>query len=63
MKGRKGSDTVYTKARRLATLGDPVKFLRSASLWHEALEVEPGSMTDRVIYGEEDGEEDGDEGV
>ncbi len=57
VKGRKGSANVYTKARRLAALGDPVKFLRTSSPWHEALNVEPESMTDRVIYGEEDGDD------
>ena len=40
------------------TLGDPVKFLRSSTPWHEALNVEPSSMTDKVIYGEEDGDDD-----
>ena len=57
VKGRKGGDNVYTKARRLVTLGDPVTFLRTSSPWHEALNVEPSSMTDRVIYGEEDGDD------
>ena len=58
VKGRTGGDNVYTKARRLVTLGDPVKFLRSSTPWHEALNVEPSSMTDKVIYGEEDGDDD-----
>jgi plastocyanin len=53
VKRRKGSANVYTKARRLVTLGDPVTFLRTSSPWHEALNVEPSSMTDKVIYGDD----------
>ena len=46
--------SAYCRAKRIVSLQDPVKFLRAPSCWHDALDVEPAAMTDKVIYGEED---------
>ena len=50
--------SAYCRAKRIVLLGDPVGFLRTASCWHDALDVEPAAMTNKVIYGEEDGDDD-----